>query len=204
MPLPVVPDVAQVRLEGRIDGQLTLNNLYFEVSGGGITPVNIATLANAVAAWFLDELTPELSQDWSAVRVQAFDLGDPAGAAATATSAGPGGVAGESAPNNVAACISIRTASRGRSGRGRNFLPGVPNSLITLNTLDNTFMATLVSVYEQLIGPGTFLAGWQQVIVSYYTAGALRVAPLVQPVVGVEFTTPYVRSMRSREIGHGA
>jgi len=204
MAFQAVPDVAQCVIEGRQDGQQVLNDLFFQISGGGITPTNIADLAEAVDSWAGGNLTPNLSNDYSYLRTVAVDLTSATGPTATATSPVTGGIASEAAPNNVAACVFFRTASRGRSGRGRNFVAGVSNSAVTLNTLSSPFMDDILTAYRLLIGPGTFLAGWQWVVVSRVTAGAPRPTGIAIPIVDVLFTTPFVRSMRSREIGHGS
>lgn len=204
MPFQPVPNVAQVRIEGSQDGQLTINDLYFEVSGGGITPVNVLALATAVAAWVVGNFAAPLSNDWAASRVVAFDIGDPAGAIAVAPSVVIGGTATESAPNNVAACLSIRTGLAGRSGHGRNYICGIPNADIDINTMSGTLMADIIENYEMLIGAGTFLAGWQWVVVSRRTLGDVRPAGIAIPVTAVSFTRPTVSSMRSRSVGHGA
>lgn len=199
-----VPDVALCRVSGRIDGQLTINTLYFEISGGGITPVNLADLAAAVDSWASGSLAPLLSEDWTYERTDAIDLTTQTGFVSTFASPVVGGVEGEAAPNNVACCISIRTGNAGRSFRGRNFVPGIPNSVITLNTLDAGFRTGLLSAYGELVGAGTFLAGWQFGVVSRYTAGAPRATGVISPVTGLTIVGQWVRSMRSREVGHGA
>lgn len=204
MPFQAVPNVAQCRVEGRQDGQLTINDLYFEISGGGITPVNIATLAAALATWATAALAPLASVDWSSSRVTAVDLGSPTGAIAVADATAVGGVGTEAAPNNVAACVSLRTAQAGRSGRGRNYVCGVPNAVVTLNTMSAGYMGDLIDAYTLLIGAGTFEAGWQLVIVSRRTAGLPRPTGIAIPVTSASFTRPTVASMRSRAVGHGA
>jgi len=204
MPFQAAPNIAQVRVEGTVDSQLTINDLYFELSGGGITPVNLATLVTAVGDWACSNLAPNLSEDWFCDRASGIDLGSADGAAFSIPVGCAGGVTSEAAPNNVAACISIRTASRGRSGHGRNFVPAVPNAAITLNTMSIGFMGGIVSAYSLLVGAGTFEAGWQMVVLSRVSGGALRTPPLAFPVTSVLFTSASVRSMRSREIGHGA
>lgn len=200
---PVV-DVAQMQCIGTVDGQITINDLYFQISGGGITPVNLDAITGAVATWFTGFLAPLLSDDWSAQRVVGTDLTTAVGPRVDVGAAAPGGVAGEANPNNVAACVSFRTGSRGRSGRGRNYVPGVPGSVVTLNTMDSAFMVDLINAYQQLMGAGTFLPGWQWVVVSRVTGGVPRAAGLALPVTGVVMVGDSVRSMRSREIGHGA
>jgi len=198
------PNIAQVQLVGIVDSQMTINDLYFEISGGAIDSVNLATLTGACATWFSSVLAPMLSDDWSAQTAIGIDLTTQTGPRVIVGAAAPGGVSGEAAPNNVAACVSLRTALRGRSARGRNFVPGIPNDAITLNTLDSGFVNDLVSNYTSLVGPGTFSAGWQLVVLSRVTGGVPRANGIGFPVVSVTMTTNKVRSMRSREVGHGA
>jgi hypothetical protein len=199
-----VPNVAQCQIFGVVDGQVTINDLYFEISGGGITPINLSSIATALSVWGVGSLAPLLSDDWTMERVIATDLTTATGPRVDIGGTAPGGVSGEALPNNVAACVSLRTALRGRSARGRNYVPGIPSSLCTLNTLDPTFVSDLVTAYNGLVGAGTFLAGWELVVVSRQTAGALRPTGLAIPVVSALMTTDRVRSMRSREVGHGA
>jgi len=204
MPYQAAPNIAQVQCVGTVDGQTTINDLYFEISGGVIDVVNLTTLGSAMALWFVNTLAPLLSDDWSAQRVIATDLTTQTGPRVDFGAAAPGGVTGEANPNNVAACVSLRTASRGRSARGRNFVPGIPGAEVTLNTLSNTFINDLLSAYVLLVGPGTFLPGWQLVVLSRQTAGALRPVGIGFPVTDVVMTTDKVKSMRSRSVGNGA
>lgn len=198
-----VPQSVQIVVEGRADNQLTINDLYFQNSGA-VVVTNMSALANAVSAWVTGVLAPLLSRDWTFTRIRAIDLTTQTGPVVEFTVETVGGVDSEAAPNNVSACVSFRTDQRGRSARGRNYVPGIPNSLITLNTLDAGFIGDLVDAYLQLVGPGVFLVGWQQVIVSRVTAGAPRAEGLAIPVTNVLMVGNSVRSMRSREIGHGA
>jgi hypothetical protein len=204
MAYQAVPNVAQVQCIGVVDSQMTVNDISFEISGGGINITNLTVLASAVALWFSNTLAPLLSENWSAQRVSAVDLTTQTGPAVVIGASTPGGVSGEAAPNNVAACVSFRTAGRGRSSRGRNYVPGIPNSLVTLNTLDGGFIGDLEGAYQDLVGPGTFLAGWQFVVVSRQTGGVLRPTGVPSPVTSVTMTTDKVKSMRSRSVGHGA
>lgn len=199
-----VPDVAHARIVGKADGQDTINDLYFEISGTGISPTSLLNIATALDAWASTQLAPLLSEDWQYLRTDATDLTAANSFQVSVGTPAVGGVTSEAAPNNVAACISFQTGIGGRSFRGRNYVPGIPNSAITLNTLSNTFMGALLTTYFMLAGAGTFEPGWQWVVVSRQTAGALRPSGIATPVINTVFTAPYVRSMRSREIGHGS
>ncbi len=204
MPFQPAPNIAQVQIVGSVDGCVTINNLFFEISGGGITDVNLLGLALTVSNWAGSQLAPSLSEDWSLQRVIATDLTTATGPRVEVPNILPGGVAGEAAPNNVAACVSFRTAARGRSYRGRNYVPGIPNSVITLNAMGPTFIADLTSAYSQMIGPGVFLPGWEWGVLSRYEAGVPRAAGILTPIITATVTSGYVRSMRSRSVGHGA
>lgn len=210
MPFVPVPDTAHVRLEGQVDGQLTINDLYWRVSGGGITPVNLAVLVTFVGGWGQSNLAPRLSDDWALVRTIATDLSAANSYQVELATPATGGISGEANPNNVAACVKFSTALSGRSFRGRNFVPGIPGSVVTLNTMDPTFMSDILSEYGALVGAGTALPGWEWVVVSRFSGVDVNGHPIPRTtgiatlITGVSFVSPYVKSMRSREVGHGA
>lgn len=204
MPFQPAPDVAHIQIEGRMDSQQTLNNLYFQVSGGGITPINLNTITDAVATWWTSTITPLLSENWASVRAIGTDLTTETGPRVEVAMGDEGGVTSESAPNNVAACVSFRTAQRGRSFRGRNYIPGIPNVDITLNTINPALIVSFTTGYQLLAGAGLFEAGWEWVVLSRQAAGVVRAEALPVPVLTAAMTTNTVRSMRSRLVGHGA
>jgi len=136
MAFQAVPNVAQFQLMGRVDNCLTINDLYFEISGGGITSINLAEMCGLLLTWFGTNIANLLSDDWSTERVVGIDLTTATGPRREAFGAFAGGVSGEANPNNVAAVVSLRTDQRGRSARGRNYVPGIPGSVVTLNTVE--------------------------------------------------------------------
>lgn len=203
MPFQAVPQTVHCTLEGVVDSQLTINDVYFQnTAAPNLT--NMQALVDALDTWFRTTLAGELSENWSTTRVRAIDLSTDPGLVAERGGVAPGGVASEAAPNNVAMAVSFRTGFSGRSGRGRNFVPAIPNAMITLNTMDAGFINAIVDAYLALMGAGSFVAGWQLVVVSRFTGGALRAVGLPQPVTNILSVTTKVRSMRSREVGHGA
>ena len=204
MAFQAVPNVALTRLEGVVDGQLTINDLHWEISGGGINATNLAVLVNTVANWMQTQYAPLLSDDWSATRVVGIDLTTQTGPEVEAQVSATGGTSGEANPNNVAACVSFRTEQRGRSFRGRNFVPAIPGSVVTLNTLDSGYIGNLLTAYNNLVGAGTFEAGWQLGVVSRRENNVLRPNGIISPVISIIMVTNKVKSMRSREVGHGA
>lgn len=203
MPFQPVPNVALTRLEGVVDRQLTINTLHWEISGGGINAVNLATLVSAVANWMSTQYAPLLSDDWTAVRVVGVDLTTQTGPEIVQSVTTVGGVSGEANPNNVAMAVSLRTSNRGRSYRGRNFLPAVPGASVTLNTLDAGYISTVLTAYTNLIGAGTFTPGWQLGVVSRIQSKVVLANGIITPVISAIAVTDTTKSMRSREVGHG-
>lgn len=205
-----VANTAHVRLEGRVDGCQTINNLYFR-QPGGIFFADIQSLAVNMDAWFNLSLATDLSEQWNTIATHVRDLTTQAGLVADFASAPTaGGEPSEPAPNNVAACISFRTGTAGRSFRGRNFLPAIPNNKITTNTLDSGFMTAVRLNFEMLLpGGGTLPGDWEWVVVSRHSGVDVdgdpipRVAGVATPVSTVVWTDPTVDSQRRRLPGRG-
>jgi hypothetical protein len=81
---------------------------------------------------------------------------------------------------------------------------GIPNNLLVLNTIDDGLRGDIVTAYNLLIGAGSFVTGWQWVVLSRVTGGVPRANGIGIPITRVVFTKNTVSSMRSREVGHGA
>lgn len=197
------PDIVTTTIQGRMDNQLViLDQAWF--ASGPISLPGMAALAGGLAAWVIGSLAPLLSRDVSFNRIVAVDQSTATGFTVEVAAVADGGVDVEAAPNNVAACVSLRTDQRGRSARGRNFVPGIPNSVITLNTLDSAFIGDLIDAYLEIIGAGTFVVGWEMVVLSRVSGGTPRANGIGIPITNVTMVGSSVRSMRSREIGHGS
>lgn len=205
-----VPDTAQIRFEGAVDGQQTINDIY-AFRAGGMVLSDLQSLVTNMVAWFQLSFAPNLSEDWHCVAVHGRDL-------TTALSfvvdqdagATPGGTTGEAAPNNVAACISFRTGLAGRSFRGRNYIPAIPNSNVTLNTLDPSWMLGMTNAYGLLLfGGGALPAGWDWVIASRFSGvdgsgnPIPRVSGITTPIINTLFSNDIVDSQRRRLPGRG-
>lgn len=205
-----VPQCAQVQIVGQIDGQETINDLYFS-HGSAITIVNLQALADAVDNWYWASILPELSNDFTYLRTIVTDLTtNTSGVAFQSANTGTGGVTGEANPNNVAACISFRTALRGRNWRGRNYIPGVPGSVVTLNTISPTFVTNVQAGYRLLKFGGTAIPGdWSWVVVSRFSGVDVNHKPIprtsgvVELVTDALFVDSTVDSQRRRLPGRG-
>ena len=206
-----VPSATEVHatLEGAVDNCQTINDLFFSLPGGYILS-DIQSLSTNLVDWFALSFAPLLSDNWSALAVHIRALNVPAGFVTDQAAVAVGGVSNEAAPNNVAACISFRTGIAGRSFRGRNYIPGVPNSVVTLNTMDTTFMDAFVGAYSLLqAGGGALPGGWIWGVLSQFSGVDIlghpipRAAGVFTPIVNTLFVSNKVKSMRTRSPGHG-
>jgi len=204
MPFIPVPDVAQVRLEGRLDGQQTINDLYFRHTTGPIAAADLQGLASSIATWWVSNMVTLLNEAFSSVVVHARDLTAAIGFTADQGAPATGGTAGEAAPNNCTMAVSFRTSLSGRSNRGRNYIPCLTNSEVNGNNIDPTFATSIVDAYALLLfGGGSLPAGWVWVIVSRQSAGVPRVVGTFQEVFSVLVTDLVVDSQRRRLPGRG-
>jgi hypothetical protein len=144
----IIPNACRVRLNWNLaDGKVGHNVMYAQYSG---TPVLSPTVAESVrqaittgATWtsFLALLHPNCSF----AGVTLLDVRSSTATEITSTGAAlPGTGAGTSVPDEVAICLTLRTANRGPSGRGRIYLMG--------------FLASNINATGGTVAPGTVAA----------------------------------------------
>jgi hypothetical protein len=203
MPFIPTPNVVQVSLAYDMDGQHLDNTLWFLKRTGSPDIPSMLTLADDINAYWNDTVMPLLSIDLVFRGCIVTDQSsESAPAVNVPTGPTPGGIGTESAPNSVAFVVKFLTAGRGRSSRGRNYVPGIPNNLLVLNTIDGTLANDLVSAYQGILASG-FDADWEWSVVSHFTGGAPRAAGLPQAVIGAGYTDLIVDSQRRRLPGRG-
>ena len=95
----------------------------------------------------------------------------------TGVNGNPGTVLVDSLPNNTAAVISHRTDDRGRSARGRSYIPGLTENNIINGIFASAFVTAMLADWATMI---TLVAvnGWDLVVAQRFDAG-------VQLAVGV-------------------
>lgn len=210
MPFIPVPNTAQVNILMTLHGQRCQNTLYFERPGGW-TADTLTELIENVVEPMVEIADLYLSNELKYVRVDAFDLTTASGAFASstnlATNEGEANNAG--LPGNVAAVVSFRTAQRGKSFRGRNYVPGLTETGVQGNTLGEFQRNSLTQAYETMLeglNIGNVETTW--VVVSRFTGGAKpnpsepRAQGVTTPVTQVVVDTR-VASMRRRLTGRG-
>lgn len=215
MPFVPVPDVVAIDVIYDWDGQIVENTLYYKKTAP--SEIEIGSLLDVVTAYIRDEIMPLLTELISLVRVvgtlldavDAFtvtntdDLPQP-GAILTATA--------KSFPGNVTMAVSFRTAAAGRSGRGRNYVPGLVDLRDGNSLLDATYAGQVVTKWAGLRAIASE-DGWEQVVVSRYSGFTIvdgkkvptpRAEGVTHNVTSTILTDRTIDSQRRRLPGRGS
>lgn len=203
--MPFVPaaETAQFNIRGTLHGEQVENTLYF-ANGDGWDSAQLATFGSYLLDWYTTNVRAYLSTGFVLREVYAVDLSAQDGPSATVTVENdPGGPLGADAlPGNVALCVSFRTAFRGRSRRGRNYISGFVETQVSANGISSGVVNAIVAGYQELLSIGTY-PSIQWVVVSRYQNKVQRTNALVTPVTAVLAVDNYVDSMRRRLPGRG-
>lgn len=164
-------------------------------------------LGAAYDNWWNVNLKPNVPNTVQLIDVDITDLG-PAGRATqtfTPTVARIGTQASAALPNNVAACISLKTDYRGRSFRGRIYHVGLTEIDVTGDQILAAKVTALETAYTALksITVPTVGTIYTLGVLSYYANKAIRGVPVYTPVTAVLCDT-WVDSQRRRLTGRGS
>lgn len=204
MPFVPAPGVTMCSIRFTLYQQLVENTVYV-LEAAEFETRTPAEVAEIVGIWAGTSLISQLSVDILFREVYAVSLdSETAGVGTYTPSGGPtaGGVPEPSMPGNVTWCVQFRGDGRGRSRRGRNYVPGLPTSVINDNQVTQSWATAVLNSYQAL-GSTLQTEGLQHVIVSRVADGVPRTTALLTPVtayVGVDTT---IDSQRRRLPGRG-
>lgn len=204
MPFVPTPNVIEAEMRMRLDTQKIENTLYFyKVTGW--TAADVPVVFNALLLWWTTTYSDPLSNTLTLNEIKITDLSSDVGFAFEIPAPTPkpaGGSAEPSAPNNVALCVSFRTAGRGRSSRGRNYVPGIPKTAIAANTVNTDTTTAIAAAYNDLLTVADGFGGdW--CVVSRFSGGSPRAAGLVSIITAATIVDSTVDSQRRRLPGRG-
>ena len=212
MPFVPVPNTVQINTVYELDSQEVETTSYYK-KATAVTTSDLTSLLEEVNTIVRTQLIPFLGNTITLVRLVGTLLSTVDGLIAVSTTSLPvsGGASGEAAPNNVALTMSIRTAARGRSFRGRNYIPGIPKDLITESEVGSGSVAAYTDAYTALMGAGADL-GFEMVVVSRFSGFTIvggrkvptpRAEGIATPVTNVFVVDNTVDSQRRRLPGRG-
>ena len=199
-----VSDTASLELVFDALGQKCENVIHVKAGTTPITESGLADVCEAVVDWYTTSGKVQVYDGTSLTKIVAKDLTSSTGPAIEYTTGLPleGTGSGATAlPLNVTAVISLGTALRGRSYRGRIYQIGLGSNWVSGNVLDSGYRNNLVSSYGGLV-TAISAAGWTLVVVSKFHNKAPRTAGVATTVTSVSVDTN-VDSQRRRLAGRG-
>jgi len=182
-----------------MDGVPCQNTLHYSKVGGNATTAQ-AFCNQLVAAWEADVM-PFLSSSLvlNSVILAGIETASDPVVFSPPAGTGAGGEGGACLPNETAFCVSLHTALRGRSFRGRLFIPGVPElAREGINRVTALFATNL----RIGIGNAIFTGigdNWIPAILSRRAGGVLRPTGHLEAVTDVTITDNILDSMRRRK-----
>jgi hypothetical protein len=158
-----VNDVYRIEVFQNVGSELTMNVLHARET---VSETVLSAPSRAVvemAAELYQALAANLSEDWRVIQISARRVtgGIPATVVFGGAEAIVGEVVGEIVPSQAAVLISLYSNNSERTGRGRQFLPGLSEADQNEGQLTEArFVALQVDATAQYVGEkGPFLAG---------------------------------------------
>jgi len=199
--MPFIPasGVAEVNVRAEYLGIPIENVFHFLTTEDPITPSLLVDIGQVFSLSWSSNYLPFVVGDYVAKEVLVIDLSSQFGGTATDTSlAGSAGdIADNAMPGNVVFCVSLRTAERGRSRRGRKYLSGLGEGQVTGNLVSPTVAANLVAAIEG-VRTDMLTNGYQMVVVSRQENNVPRTTALSTPVTTVVAVDNTVDTLRGR------
>jgi len=197
-------DCAEVVIKGSLAAQSAFLTLGF-TKAGGYSSTDLQDLADGVANWVTGDLLTFLVDDLSIAEVVATDLSSDSAPVAVSTVGLPasGAITGVPVPNNVALVVSFKTAARGRSFRGRNYVPSCrADSMVNSTQFTTAYAGDIQGAYEAMaLTLGAI--GNTHVVLSRFHDNTPRVTGVATPVTAY-LGRQAVGTQRRRVIGHGS
>lgn len=202
-------NTAQCKIKYLYAGQQIMNDVYFR-KVGGFDQAGLDSLANTVWDHWATQVMIDLASGLTLTEVEAVDLTTQTSPVGRHIQTLSGSVNTGNLPNNVAFAIKFLTALRGRSYRGRIYLPGISlSSELNSGSLLTAAADSLRDDVEGAIADIKLAETVEHVVVSRFSGVDVnhkpipRVSAVVTPVTAVVYTDTAFDSQRRRLPGRG-
>lgn len=183
----------QVEILHTYGGEVIENRLWFRYDNPPYTATEIQGLTDGVANWWMDNLLPYLSDQLSTAIVLARDWSGSVPGPSIVTGIGiAGGVAGPAYSANVAVVVPFKWPLGFRLKKNKNYVPGIPDAGIVLNTVQPDFNDVLFEGYAALVDAARLfypVLNWRWVVTSAFEGGVARSEQLWKTCQGVPQNT---------------
>ena len=164
------------------------------------TPVGLAELAELMWEQWALLVMPNLSTSYSLSSVSVADqsAADAPVAVYSTTPTPTGSVAGDALPLGSSCVVTLRTAARGRTARGRIFVGLLAEADASSGQLTPTRADGIRGAIASL-GFAVNIAGWELGVLSLQENGVPRGTGLFRPVTSIVVRSPLVGTQRRRQ-----
>lgn len=203
MPFVPTPNGIRVGVVYNQDGEATQNTMWYRDTTSGLIDLN--TVAATFFAQWAGNVMPLLHADTSLVFCIAQDMSSVSGANGSyfPPTVVPGSLGGVAEANNVAFVVTIHTALRGRSYRGRIYIPGISAGILASpNRVQDSWMSDIGNAVQTAYFTNA-PTGLQPVVASFRNGGVARPAGVLTDVTFCFPTDNILDSMRRRLPGRG-
>lgn len=194
--IPLVDGCRAVIEYETLNAQWTINPWFYKLNFDETDQENLAA---ALDTWASSDLTDNLSGTTSYNKVTTYDMNSSGGRVIVDdTSSGAAGeLATAGVALNVTACVTLRTNTRGRSGRGRMYISGLAESEV-----DERYIALQRRTdIENDIGDmktAIEALGWTWIVASFQQDGVTLNPGVARPITSWEIRVASVASQRRR------
>lgn len=210
MPFVPVPNTALIEIQMSMDGQQVENTLYVSK----LTPFEVTDLeelALTVVTWWQEECIPLYPNTifLSAIKLTSLESETAPVWEEPVNTLNNGTMTGASLPNNNCFTITILTSARGRNNRGRNYITGLVESVVTNNAINGTHITNWLGAYNDLKARIDLLNRFL-VVVSRYSGTDANGKPIPREegiatiVTGFRVFDDIIDSQRRRLPGRGS
>lgn len=211
MPFVPVPDTIQVEVVYEYNGQISENTMYFKSD----TPWDESTILDqliVVKDAVVEVLLPLLSNTIKLVRLVGtlLEAVDSLGVVMAVSPSVSGSVVSAPLPNNSSYVVTFNTLTRGRSGRGRNYIPGLTTVVqADANSVTDGFRTGLFDYFVQIKANSSEI-GNTMVVVSRFSGVDAEGKPIprtvgvTHPIISFTTFDKTLDSQRRRLPGRGA
>lgn len=210
MPFVPVPNTFLAEVRMLCAGQQIENTLYFSPQVAADDP-SMANLGALLLTWWNTFYAVAIPTAVELREIHITDLSSATGGVHTQPAPAPGPTGDRISPvlpNQDTLSISFRTAVRGRSFRGRNYLAALGEGDVTESIVNAAVQTDALAAYNALLA-APIVADFQWVVVSRYSgvdaAGKPipRAVGIATPVVSVVIVDAVVDSQNRRLPGRG-
>lgn len=184
--------------------QIVENTVYFEKAAAW-SEDDLLAVARDMLDWWSAAVAPYTNVNVTLQEIKLTDLTSDTAPSVTAlpTTPIPGEVTGDPLPNNCTLSIAFKTAGRGRSSRGRNYVLGLSEANVNGNVVDATTVTMIRNAYVAMESAASVTVPVAHVVVSRFHNHAPRTTALIQHVTSYAIVDPFIDSQRRRLPGRG-